>query len=374
MATTNRAVFLEVIEWFDQSGRELIHRIPEQGSGEIKYGAQLTVRESQAAVLFYQGKAYDAFGPGRHTLKTGNIPILTKILSIPWGMTSPLRAEVVFANLKVFPNLKWGTRDPVAFKDSQLGLVRLRAHGVFNVRILQPVLFVNAMAGTMGVFGTDEIEDYMSRVIVSRLNDHLGEQLDSLVNLPGKYEEVSRGLSSRLQQDFAQFGLGLTGLYINAITPPQEVQRAIDDKSRLALFDDLNKLLRMKAAMALEDAANNPGEAGAGMGMGMGVMLPALFAGTLKGAAPATADEISTCPECGHPSWKDARFCSSCGHQVVVFDRCASCGKNLPPNAKFCPRCGQAAAEKPQPKRCPHCRTDNLSNSVYCNQCGEKLD
>jgi len=97
---TDNFVFLEVIEWFDETGNELVHRIPENGSGEIKFGAQLTIRESQAGVLFYKGKACDAFGPGRHTLKTGNIPVLTKLLAVPWGMTSPLRAEVYFTNLK----------------------------------------------------------------------------------------------------------------------------------------------------------------------------------------------------------------------------------------------------------------------------------
>lgn len=127
---TNNVVFLEVIEWFDHTGKDMLHRIPEQGSGEIKFGAQLTVRESQAAVLFYQGKAVAAFGPGRHTLQTANIPILTKLLSFPWGFASPLRAEVCFVNTKVFANLKWGTRDPVAFRDASLGLIRLRAHGV----------------------------------------------------------------------------------------------------------------------------------------------------------------------------------------------------------------------------------------------------
>lgn len=124
---TNNLIFLENIEWFDDTGKELVHRIPEKGSGEIKYGAQLTVRDSQAGIFFYKGKAVEAFGPGRHTLKTANIPILTKIISIPWGMTSPLRAEVYFVNMKIFTNLKWGTRDPVAFKDSELGLIRLRA-------------------------------------------------------------------------------------------------------------------------------------------------------------------------------------------------------------------------------------------------------
>jgi len=135
------AIFLENIEWFDETGEELVHRLPDSGSGEIKFGAQLTVRESQAAVLFYKGKACDAFGPGRHTLKTANLPILTKILSMPWRGSSPLRAEVYMGNLKYFTNLKWGTKSPVAFKDRELGLIRLRAHGVFNIQIVQPEMF-----------------------------------------------------------------------------------------------------------------------------------------------------------------------------------------------------------------------------------------
>ena len=217
---TNNLIFLENIEWFDESGQELVHRIPAEGSGEIKYGAQLTVRESQAGIFFYRGKAVGAFGPGRHTLKTGNIPILTKIASLPWAMSSPLRAEVYLVNLKVFTNLKWGTRDPVAFKDSELGLVRLRAFGVFNLQVFQPVLFINTMVGTKGMLTTAEIEEYLNRVIVSRFNDLMGESLDSILNLPSRYDVLSEGLTERLGSDFSHFGIGLTHLYINAVTPP----------------------------------------------------------------------------------------------------------------------------------------------------------
>lgn len=372
--STNRTVFLEVIEWFDDTGNEILHRVPESGSGEIKYGAQLTVRESQAAVLFYQGKAYDVFGAGRHTLKTANIPILTKILSIPWKMTSPLRAEVVFTNMKVFPNLKWGTRDPVAFKDNQLGLIRLRAFGVFNLRVLQPTLFINNLVGTVGTFTTADIEEYLSRVIVSRFNDHLGENLDSILDLPGRYDEIATGLATRLQNDFGQFGLGLSNLYINSITPPPEVQKAIDDKSRLGVFDDLNRLLKLKAAMAIEKAAESQGEAGGGLGMGMGLMMPAMFAEYLKGSTGTAPVETTHCPECEHPVAATARFCNSCGHQLIVHDVCSVCRKNLPPNAKFCSRCGREVALKAEPKSCRKCGVENLSSSTFCNQCGEKLD
>lgn len=382
---TDNVVFLEVIEWFDETGKELVHRIPEQGSGEIKFGAQLVIRESQAGVLFYKGKACDGFGPGRHTLKTGNIPVITKLLALPWAMTSPLRAEVYIANMKIFPNLKWGTREPVAFKDSELGLVRLRAFGMFNIQIIQPVLFINTLVGTMGKFTTGEIEEYLKRVIVSRFNDHLGETLDSLLNLPGQYDELSEGLQKRLQDDFGHFGLALSNLYITSITPPPEVQKAIDDKSRLSVFTDLDGLIKMKAAMAMEKASESTGEAGAGLGMGLGFMMPAMFAqsmaarggpqaggsGSAGGAAQAPGQ--IKCPDCRHPIPADSKFCPLCGHQQMVFDQCANCGKNLPPNAKFCPRCGHPADEKPAPRICPGCNTENLPGSSFCNQCGEKL-
>ena len=374
---TNNRVFLEVLEWFDDTGKELVHRIPEQGSGDIKFGAQMTVRESQAGVFFYQGKAVEAFGPGRHTLKTANIPILTKIASLPWGLHSPLRAEAYFVNLKVFTNLKWGTRDPVAFKDSELSLIRLRAFGVFNVQVVQPLLFVNRMVGTQGVYTTEEIEEYLNRVIVSRFNDFMGEAIDSILNLPAKYDELSEGLAKRIKKDFAHFGLGLTQLYINAITPPPEVQKAIDDRARMGVFDDMNKLMQMKAAMAMEKAAESEGNAGPGMGMGMGLMMPAMFAQYFAGAKPAGRQtgtpETTSCPECQNTIPMDAKFCPRCGHQLVVFNQCSNCGKNLTPNAQFCSRCGHPAEEKPASKVCSKCGNENMPESMFCNKCGEKL-
>jgi len=386
---TDNLVFLEAIEWFDESGQEIAHRIPEKGSGEIKFGAQLTVRESQAAILFYKGRAGDAFGPGRHTLKTANIPIITKILSVPWGAVSPLRAEVYFLNLKIFANLKWGTRDPVAFKDRELGLIRLRAHGVFNIQVVQPVLFINTMVGTMGRFSTPEIDEYLKRVIVSRFNDHLGEELDTIFNLPGRYEELSEGLRQKLEKDFSHFGLGLRQLYITSITPPPEVQKTIDDQSRLGVIKDLDRLVQLKAASAMEKAAESSGEAGGGLGMGLGFMMPAMFSQVMQGhrangapepSASVTVDPVAPrsvapviCPDCRNQVPGDSRFCPLCGHQLLVFSQCEYCGKNLPPNARFCPRCGHSAGEKPSAPICRSCGRENLPGSVFCNFCGEKI-
>ena len=366
-------IFLENLEWFDQTGRELAQRLPPHGSGEIKWGAQLTVRESQAAVFYYKGKAIDAFAPGRHTLKTGNIPVLTKILSVPWGMTSPLRAEMYFVNMKVFPNLKWGTRDPVAFKDEKLGLVRLRAHGVFNIRVLQPVLFVNALVGTKAAYTVDDIEEYVSRVIVSRLNDVLGEELDSLLDLPGRYDDFSANLQKRLVHDLAHFGLGLQAMYINSITPPPEVQQAIDDASRLSVLTDLDGLARMKAAMAMEEAARNPGEAGAGMGLGLGMLMPAMFGPLLSPSAKDRSLNTQACQSCGMSLPENARFCPHCGKQQLIQNQCRSCGAEMPSGARFCPECGKSADQPETQRFCTQCGTANLANAVFCNHCGERL-
>lgn len=389
MMGTDNLIFLEVLEWFDETGQELLHRLPQSGSGEIKYGAQLTVRESQAAVMYYRGRARDAFGPGRHTLKTANLPLITKILSMPWAGTSPLRAEVYFVNLKVFPNLRWGTRDPVAFRDSELGFVRLRAHGVFNIRIVQPVLFINTLAGTMGKYSTEQIEDYLRRVIVSRLNDYLGETLDTLFDLPAQFDELATGLKKRLVKDFIRFGLALDEIYISSITPPEEVQAAIDDRSRLGAIKDMDQFVRMKAGMAMEKAALANNEAGSGLGLGMGMMMPGMFANTantantpnisgVAGASGTPSDQASNattteCSDCANTIAADARFCPFCGHQQVVLLQCVHCGKNLTPGAKFCSRCGQPADKKPAACICSNCQNENLPEAKFCDNCGQQL-
>jgi membrane protease subunit (stomatin/prohibitin family) len=299
-------------------------------------------------------------------------------------MSSPLRAEVYFVNMKTFTNLKWGTRDPVAFKDDELGLIRLRAFGVFNMQVVQPVLFINRMVGTQGIFNTEAVEAYLNQVVVSRFNDYMGEKIDSILSMPSKYDELSSELVARLQEDFTHFGLGLSHLYINAITPPPEVQQAIDDRSRMGLFEDMNKLMQLKSAMAMEKAAQGE-SSGQGMGAGLGLMMPAMFAqyfapgrqtGPDSGDSPGPGTgpvPSSPCAECKNPIPVDAKFCPLCGHQQLVFNQCGHCGKNLTPNSRFCPRCGKPAGEKPKSSACGRCGAENLTDARFCIQCGEKI-
>jgi membrane protease subunit (stomatin/prohibitin family) len=266
---------LDVIEFLDPTGQQMVHREPQDSSGQFALGSQLVVRESQAAVFFRDGKALDVFGPGRHTLSTMNIPLLTGLLSLPFGGKSPFRAEVYFVSLADFIDMKWGTMEPVTFRDSEFGMVRLRAFGTYAMAINDPQLFVNKIVGTQGLYETGQVEDYLRNVIVSRFNDIMGKTMTTLLDLPAKYNDVGAGLKASISDDFANLGLLLKALYVTSITPPEEVAKVIDQRTGMGVVGNMGQYLQYQTAQAIggvgEGASQGGGDAGSGAGLGVGL-------------------------------------------------------------------------------------------------------
>jgi membrane protease subunit (stomatin/prohibitin family) len=315
------SILMEILEWFDETGEEMVHRLPPEGSTDVKFGAQLIVRESQQAIFFASGRARDRFEPGRFTLSTKNLPLVTRALSLPWGFESPFRCEVYFVNRKLFTNLKWGTREPVAFRDRELGLVRLRAHGQISFRITDGEKFIAELVGTRGSYSTWDATDYLRDVIVARLNDYLGETLDSVFDLPALYDEMGAAMVGRLGPEFEKYGLGLADFFITSITPPDEVQQMIDSRAGMNLAGDMAGFMQYRAARSLGQGDGATGSSGAGgmveagAGLGIGMMLPQMMSqqNQATSSASATATATAFCTHCGHGLQASDRFCGGCG-------------------------------------------------------------
>jgi len=338
---------LDLVEYVDPSGREIVHRIPERGSGDFRLGSQLIVRESQAAVFFRDGKAMDTFDAGRHTITTNNIPLLGKLIGLPFGGETPFKAEVYFVSLKEFLDQKWGTAEPVPLRDEELGMVRLRAFGTYALQIADPQLFVNKIVGTQGFYQTTQITKYLRSIIVSKLVDLLGETHVSLFDLPKMYEEIGAGAKAKLQDDFAHLGIALKALYVTSISPTEETSKAIDERAQMGAIGNMQAYLQFKAARAMGDAATAGGEAGsltgAGVGLGAGVGIGAAMTSAITqamqgGQQPAAA--TVACPKCGTANPADAKFCNSCGTKLGDTVKCPKCNTENAAGAKFCNSCG----------------------------------
>lgn len=276
---------IDVVQFLDETGQEIVHREPEGGPGDFRIGSQVIVRESQTAVFFRDGKSLDVLGPGRHTITTQNVPILASIIGLATMGRSPFPAEVVFVNMRQFIDQKWGTPEPIPFRDPEFGMVRLRAFGSYAYQVKDPALFVNGIVGQQGIYTTSAIADYLRNIIVSKFADLMGEQRKSLLDLPSLYNEFSAASKAQLSDDLAGLGLNLLAFYVTAITPTEDTAKAIDERASMGAIGNMDAYMKFKAARALGDAASNQagggGAAATGVGLGAGIGLGTQLAGMM---------------------------------------------------------------------------------------------
>lgn len=363
--------FIEVIEWTDDSTDTMVYRFPVENK-EIKMGAQLTVRESQAAIFVNEGVIADVFSPGRHELATENMPVLTKLKSWKYGFNSPFKAEVYFVNTKQFTDQKWGTANPVMMRDAEFGMLRLRAYGIFSFRVVEPVKFLKEIFGTNGLFDTESITGQLKRSIVSGISDILGESKVPAIDLAMYYDELSESAKVRLQPRFDTYGLQLVTFYFENISLPEEVEKVLDKRTSMGVIGNMNQYAQYQAAEAIRDAANNPGGlSGAGVGLGAGAAIGNMFADSMRTMSQPPAQPVQkkvSCPNCSAEMNEGDRFCVKCG-KAMGKDKvnCVKCGKVMEQGSKFCPECG---AVQNVEITCSNCGNKLAPGTKFCPNCG----
>lgn len=263
---------IDIIEFLDNTRDTIVYRFERHGN-EIKNNAKLIVREGQVAVFVNEGQIADTFTPGTYTLNTQNLPILTTLQGWKYGFNSPFKAEVYFVSTKNFLDQKWGTKNAIILNDNRFGMVEVRAFGMYSFRITDAALFIKEIVGTNQTFTTYDINEQLKSIIVTRFTDSTGESNLPIEAYAANLNELSAAIFDYMKDDFAAYGMDVTKFLIENISMPDDVKKEIFELSRLDKVD-LNKLSQMKAAKAMEAAANNPsGTAGMGIGLGAGMAM-----------------------------------------------------------------------------------------------------
>lgn len=345
-----RSQMWKVLEWKDNSTDTIVYRFPMENDDEIMSGSQLTVRESQVAIFVHLGKIADVFEPGKYKLTTKNLPILSGIGSVFYRGESRFKAELYYVNTKQFVDCKWGTSNPIAMRDKEFGVIRIRAFGNYAFRVVDAPKFMREIFGTMGEYRLENIEGMLKNMLISQISDTIAESKISALDMAMNYQEFGQMVMSDAREKFAAIGLEITDFNVINISFPESVERTIDERTNLGILSDqMGTYTQKKAADAMADAARNPGTAGTIIGMGLGGMMNGMMNNTIN-SGMATVNQPAQqqrqpgdkfCPECGASVKATSKFCPECGTKMAQSTaNCPECGAEINPNAKFCPECG----------------------------------
>lgn len=346
------ALFRLNIVWDDDSRNTLVYKYPFKRQGrEVNNKSTLTVKESQVAIFVHKGQIADVFGPGLYELGTQIFPILTPLAAWKYAFETPITVDVYFINTKQFTDIKWGTMNPIMMRDPEFGMIRVRGFGSFAYRVYDPSVFLKELFGTNSSFKTEDITGYLKSMLLSSLADALGESRISAIDLAANTMEFNQIVKAKIQDKFREIGLEMTNLFIENMSVPEEVEKAIDQRSKIGVLkNDTDALLRINAAEALKDVANNPGAGGimgVGVGVGAGMGLGGMMAGafnpvnnTQQQPVQQNAGGTQRCSSCGQSIPSGSKFCPECGAKQAVVSFCPECGAKVAPGSKFCSSCG----------------------------------
>jgi len=289
--------FLEIIQWEDDSRDTISYRYPDMDK-EIKRGAQLIVRESQVAQFIYLGQFGDTFGPGKWSLTTDNIPILSTLRGWKYGLESPFKADVYFVNTRLFTGNKWGTANPIMMRDPDFGIVRVRAYGTYDFHVIDPKLFLKEVAGTDDHFRLDEFSDTMRSRIVSVFSDALASAKVPVLDVAARYQDLGEALLPLINPAVtAKYGLEISSFIVENVSVPAEVEQAIDKRSSMAAVGNLNEYVKFQMAEGMtkgEGGGTASSAAQLGAGLAMGQQVAQAFAGSAAAqpSSPAAAGSV----------------------------------------------------------------------------------
>ena len=362
---------LKVIEWTDDSKDTIVYRYPIDNKYSIMTGSTLVVRESQVAMFVYKGQIADVFGPGTHKLSTEVIPFLTTLLSLPTGFEVPIKADVYYINTKQFTGQKWGTQNPIALRDKEFGMVRLRGYGIYSFRVVDPKVFMKEMFGTNALYKTSDVAEQIRPMVLQSLTDAIAESKVSALDLATNYKEFGDTVLKTSEKEFSHYGLKLEKFVVENLSLPEEVEKALDDRSKIGIMaDKMGSYAQYQAATAMRDAANNPNGGANMVGLGVGLGSAGMMGGMFNNAMNSAQDKpkkTKICVKCGTEISERSKHCPECG--AVQGNKCAKCGEVLSSRAKFCPNCGEKVVTK---KTCASCGEELKSTAKFCPNCGEK--